>query len=77
MKKLTKWFTWPATLYILPLPVLCFALFVYSQLQLKRLPALNDKGCWQPFVGAVTIFTLCFFGLAFSFFPYLAPEYAV
>ena len=68
-----KWFAWPTTLYILPLPILCFALFVYSQMQLKRLPAHNDKGCWQPFVAAVIIFALCFFGLAFSFFPYIVP----
>lgn len=68
-----KWFTWPNTILILPLPIICFALFTISNLQLKKLPKTNDKHCWVPFVVAVMIFTLCFFGLAFSFFPYIVP----
>lgn len=69
-----KWFSWPNTLYILPLPLMCFGLFIFSFIQLKQLPKENDKGCWRPFVAAVVIFTLCFFGLAFSFFPYIVPN---
>ncbi|SFC73024.1 cytochrome d ubiquinol oxidase subunit II [Pseudoalteromonas denitrificans] len=69
-----KWFTWPNTLFILPLPLMCFTLFIFSHIQLKQLPKENDKGCWRPFVAAVVIFTLCFFGLAFSFFPYIVPN---
>ena len=69
-----KWFSWPNTLYILPLPLICFALFIFSYIQLRQLPKVNDKGCWRPFVAAVVIFTLCFFGLAFSFFPYIVPN---
>ncbi|MEW6998796.1 cytochrome d ubiquinol oxidase subunit II [Colwelliaceae bacterium BS250] len=68
------WFTWPNTLLILPLPIICFALFIFSHIQLKQLPKVNDKGCWRPFVAAVAIFSLCFFGLAFSFFPYIVPN---
>lgn len=69
-----KWFSWPNTFLILPLPLSCFALFVFSHIQLKQLPKINDKGCWRFFVAAVLIFTLCFFGLAFSFFPYIVPN---
>jgi cytochrome d ubiquinol oxidase subunit II len=69
-----KWFTWPNTLLILTLPAICFGLFIFSLIQLKQLPKVNDKGCWRPFVAAVIIFTLCFFGLAFSFFPYIVPN---
>jgi len=69
-----KWFSWPNTLLILPVPLLCFALFVFSYIQLRQLPKVNDKGCWRPFVAAVLIFFLCFFGLAFSFFPYIVPD---
>lgn len=69
-----KWFTWPNTLLILPLPIICFALFVFSYLQLKQLPKVNDKDCWRPFAAAVVIFALCFFGLAFSFLPYIVPN---
>lgn len=68
-----KWFSWPTTLYILPLPLLCFSLFIYSFVTLKHLPQQNDKGCWIPFAAAVGIFLLCFIGLAFSFFPYIVP----
>ncbi|WP_211355843.1 cytochrome d ubiquinol oxidase subunit II [Colwellia echini] len=68
-----KWFAWPTTLYLLPLPIMCFALFTYTQIHLRKLPAKNDKGCWQPFVNAVVIFMFCFFGFAFSFFPYIVP----
>jgi cytochrome d ubiquinol oxidase subunit II len=69
-----KWFSWPNTQLILPLPLICFALFVFSHIQLKRLPKENDEGCWQPFAAAVGIFALCFFGLAFSFLPYIVPN---
>lgn len=69
-----KWFSWPNTAFILPLPFLCFALFIFSHLQLRKLPRTNDIGCWHPFVSAVGIFSLCFFGLAFSFFPYVVPN---
>jgi cytochrome d ubiquinol oxidase subunit II len=68
-----KWFSNPYAFYILPLPILCLALFIYTHQQLKKLPKENDADCWVPFAGAVTIFALCFFGLAFSFFPYIIP----
>lgn len=70
----TKWFAGPNMFFILPLPVLCFGLFIYSFKQLKLLPAINDKGCWKPFVAAVLIFSLCFIGLGVSFFPYIVPN---
>ena len=69
-----KWFTWPNTVLVLLLPLACFSLFAFSLIQLKQLPKVNDKGCWRPFVAAVVIFVLCFFGLAFSFFPYIVPN---
>jgi cytochrome d ubiquinol oxidase subunit II len=69
-----KWFSWPNTVMILPLPLTCFALFVFSHIKLKQLPKVNDKDCWHPFAAAVVIFTLCFFGLTFSFLPYIVPN---
>jgi cytochrome d ubiquinol oxidase subunit II len=69
-----KWFSSPSAVIILPLPFICFALFIFSFIQLKQLPKANDKDCWRPFVAAVAIFTLCFFGLVFSFFPYIVPN---
>lgn len=69
-----RWFETPNMLLLLPLPLICFGLFVYSFFELKKLPAKNDKGCWIPFTAASTIFLLCFIGLGFSFFPYIVPN---
>lgn len=69
-----KWFTLPNMLFIAPLPIICFSLFVISHQQLKQQPKIDDKGCWIPFVNTVVIFILCFFGLALSFFPYIIPN---
>ena len=68
-----KWFSWPTTAFILPLPIMCFVLFLLSNKQLTNLPREHDKGCWVPFFITVLIFILCFTGLAFSFFPYIVP----
>lgn len=68
-----RWFGGPGVLFILLLPVLCFSLFAISHNQLRQLPKKDDRNCWVPFVAAVLIFLLSFFGLAFSFFPYIIP----
>ncbi len=68
-----KWFSLPFALLLLPLPVICFILFVLVDQILKRLPLSDDFGCWLPFVTAILIFILCFFGIAFSFFPDIVP----
>jgi len=68
-----KWFSWPNIILILPLPLIGFALFAITHHQLNFLPKVDDKGCWLPFVAGVMLFTLCFFGLAFSYFPYIVP----
>ncbi len=68
-----KWFSGPYSLYILPVPIIGLFLFMFTIQQLKHLPKKDDKHCWVPFVGAVLIFVLGFFGLAFSFFPYIVP----
>jgi cytochrome d ubiquinol oxidase subunit II len=69
----SKWFSWPIAAFILPLPIMCFILFLLSNQQLKHLPQDKDKGCWVPFFLTVLIFILCFAGLGFSFFPYIVP----
>ncbi|MBB1488877.1 cytochrome d ubiquinol oxidase subunit II [Oceanospirillum sediminis] len=68
-----RWLSWPNVLWLAPLPALCMALFIVNYLFLKKLPQDNDRGCWVPFVSAVVIFLLCFFGLGVSFFPYIVP----
>jgi len=68
-----KWFTWPNIIFALPLPILGISLFIFSYWQLKHLPRKNDRACWRPFVITVLLFCLSFFGLAFSYFPYIVP----
>jgi len=69
-----KWFESSIMYLMLPLPLLCFVLFIYSFFQLKKLPTQDDSYCWVPFACAATIFLLCFIGLAFSFYPDIVPN---
>lgn len=76
----TKWFGsdfWPLLLLI---PALCAGLFIGLDHFLKNFlqPALRanyEALSWVPFVMIVGIFMLCFFGLGFSFYPYLVPNH--
>ena len=69
-----KWFGMPQVLLLFPMPVIIGACFLVSDLYLKRMPHANDLGCWIPFTAAVSIFFLCFIGLAYSFYPYVVPN---
>lgn len=69
-----KWFSLPNFFFLLPIPVLTGILIIYLELILRKLPLPGDAKCWLPFVGSIGIFTLCFCGLAYSFFPYIVPE---
>ena len=37
-------------------------------------PSISIALAWAPFAGAVTIFALAFYGLAYSLFPYLVID---
>ena len=41
---------------------------------LRKLPRPNDLYSWVPFAGTVGIFILGFYGLAYSFYPYIVPD---
>ena len=69
-----KWFSVPEIILLAPLPLLTGALFIGLWLLLAKMPLKNDSFAWAPFTGAAAIFTLAFFGLAYSFYPYVAPE---
>ena len=62
-----RWFSWPAMLYVLPVPVL----LVLCWFGLLR--GLNDHREAQPFLAALGVYLVCFIGLAISFFPYIVP----
>jgi len=66
-----KWFSLPNFLWLAPIPVLTFALFVVAYRTLKTLPRANDALAWLPFAATVAIFTLAFSGLAYSLYPFL------
>ncbi|MCW8125752.1 cytochrome d ubiquinol oxidase subunit II [Microbulbifer halophilus] len=69
----SRWFTFPLVMFVLLIPVICFAAFVLNDRLLARLPKERDRHCRVPFFVTVLIFLLCFTGLAFSFFPYIVP----
>jgi cytochrome d ubiquinol oxidase subunit II len=62
-----RWFSRPNIFYLLPIPLITATAFIFlirSMLQKKET---------APFFLSVTIFALCFFGLAVSLFPYIVP----
>ena len=69
-----KWFTFPEIVLLAPLPIMSAALIALLWIALRRLPTANDSFAWFPFVASVMLFTLAFFGLAYSFYPFVVPE---
>jgi len=56
--------------------MICFAIALFEvtkMLERKRIEPANDDRCWTPFALTTLIFTLCFGGIALSFFPYIVP----
>ena len=70
----SKWFSFPQMLYLAPLPLLSVAMLFVIYRQLSQLPHPQDHGCRTPFFAAMTLFVAAFFGLGYSFYPYVVPE---
>jgi cytochrome bd ubiquinol oxidase subunit II len=70
----SRWFSWPETLLLAPLPLLSAALVGLLWVTLRRLPLPGDRLAWLPFVAATALFALGFGGMAYSFYPYVVPE---
>ena len=68
-----RWFDFPLVMFVLIIPFACFAAFVINEFVLRQLPTKDDKYCWLPFALVAIIFSLCFTGLVFSFFPEIVP----
>lgn len=68
-----RWFDAPQVFLLIPIPLICFGLVVFIDQYLKHVPTQGDVGCWFPFVGVAMLFVLSFFGLAYSFYPYVVP----
>jgi cytochrome d ubiquinol oxidase subunit II len=62
-----RWFSWPAILYTLPVPlmVLLCAWILFQALTLRR-----DS---VPFFAAIGLFLLSYIGLGISLYPYIVP----
>lgn len=69
-----KWFSVPEIFLLAPLPLFSVALIAVLWAVLRRLPTHDDSFAWVPFVAAVSLFVLGFFGMAYSFYPYVVPE---
>lgn len=69
-----KWFSFPNILLLAPVPLFTVSLVIAMEVLLKKMPRPHDKLCWLPFVTTITIFILCFHGLAYSFYPYIVPD---
>lgn len=62
-----RWFSWPAILYVAPVPLLV----LFCGWQLFR--SLSDERDLAPFLYAQALFLLCYVGLGISFYPYIVP----
>lgn len=69
-----KWFSVPEIFLLAPFPILSGAILVLVWMALRHLPDSRDRWTWIPFAGAAALFSLAFFGLAYSFYPYVVPE---
>jgi cytochrome d ubiquinol oxidase subunit II len=69
-----KWFSLRNIFMLAPIPLFTGVIVLSMDYILRHLPQKNDKHCWLPFAGTVTLFVLCFFGLAYSFFPFVVPN---
>ncbi|MEL6750783.1 MAG: cytochrome d ubiquinol oxidase subunit II, partial [Pseudomonadota bacterium] len=69
-----KWFQVPEIFALAPLPLMSAALVAGLWWVLQYLPGRDDRLAWPPFWATAALFTLAFFGLAYSFYPYVVPE---
>jgi cytochrome d ubiquinol oxidase subunit II len=62
-----RWFGWPNTLLLLPLPVATIATGLLAW------RAFGRAGDWQAFASSVGLFALSFLGIAISLWPMIVP----
>jgi cytochrome bd ubiquinol oxidase subunit II len=63
-----RWFGWPNTLFLSPVPIVTLLLAWWLWRALTR---LGDN---QPFFAAMGLFAMCYLGLGISTFPYIVPH---
>ena len=65
----TRWFSWPNILIFSPIPVITAAL---AALEWRWLNRDGDAG---PFLGAMGLFLMSYFGIAISLWPFVVPRH--
>ena len=64
-----RWFSWPGTLWLLPVPLITALVAVLTGLALRgRMEA-------GPFLGAVGLFLMSYIGIAISLWPMIVPHH--
>ncbi|MEO1191745.1 MAG: cytochrome d ubiquinol oxidase subunit II [Pseudomonadota bacterium] len=69
-----KWLAFPNILLLAPVPLITLGLLAALAWTLRKAPLARERWAWAPFAITTGIFCLAFFGLAYSFFPYVVPE---
>jgi cytochrome bd ubiquinol oxidase subunit II len=69
-----RWFDFPSIIGLMPIPLMTAALFLALWVFLRRMPRADHSLDLVPFMGAASLFVLGFFGLAYSFYPFVVPE---
>ncbi len=69
-----RWFSFPEIILLAPIPLVTAGLFLALWIFLRRMPRVDRSLDIVPFVGAVGLFALGFFGFAYSFYPYLVVD---
>jgi cytochrome bd ubiquinol oxidase subunit II len=69
-----KWFDFPRTLGLMLLPAASAAAWLWVWTLTGRMKRGQPAPEWGPFAGAVAIYALAFFGLAYSLFPYVVID---
>jgi cytochrome bd ubiquinol oxidase subunit II len=69
-----RWFDFPSIIGLMPIPLMTAALFTALWVFLRRMPRADHSLDLVPFLGAASLFVLGFFGLAYSFYPFVVPE---
>jgi len=62
-----RWFAWPNTAFLLPLPIATGAVGLYAW------HALGRDSSWEAFAASVGLFALSFLGVAISLWPMIVP----
>lgn len=64
---LARWLSWPAILYVAPVPLLTLAAAA------RLVLAVHDRREVEPFLATLVLFILCYIGLGISLYPHIVP----